>query len=92
MAPSLFVAPAKSEVNFPLDVSILLFPGRRSRPVHHVSAETDVAWLAIELAIVWKFFVETKGPSLEAIAAVFDGYPAADSSEIIDFKKKSDEN
>ncbi|KAK2474602.1 hypothetical protein H9L39_14562 [Fusarium oxysporum f. sp. albedinis] len=36
-----------------------------------------VAWLAIEFAIVWKFFIETKGPSLEAIAAVFDGHSPA---------------
>ncbi|SPO00313.1 related to hexose transporter protein [Cephalotrichum gorgonifer] len=32
-----------------------------------------VAWLCIEIALMWKFFVETKGPSLEAIAALFDG-------------------
>lgn len=32
-----------------------------------------VAWLSIEVVLVWKFFVETKGPSLEAIAALFDG-------------------
>ncbi|PVI02833.1 general substrate transporter [Periconia macrospinosa] len=32
-----------------------------------------VAWLCVEVFLVWKFFVETKGPSLEAIAAMFDG-------------------
>ncbi|KAJ5062217.1 general substrate transporter [Bipolaris maydis] len=32
-----------------------------------------VAWLSIECLIIYFFFVETKGPSLEAIAAVFDG-------------------
>ncbi|KAH7336660.1 general substrate transporter [Rhexocercosporidium sp. MPI-PUGE-AT-0058] len=32
-----------------------------------------VAWLAVEVLLVFKFFVETKGPSLEAIAAIFDG-------------------
>ena len=31
-----------------------------------------VVWLCIECAIIWKLFVETKGPSLEAIAALFD--------------------
>ncbi|KAH7469678.1 hypothetical protein FOMA001_g14004 [Fusarium oxysporum f. sp. matthiolae] len=36
-----------------------------------------IAWLAIEFAIVWKFFIETKDPSLEAIAAVFDGHSPA---------------
>ncbi|KAF5002533.1 hypothetical protein FGRMN_298 [Fusarium graminum] len=40
-----------------------------------------VAWLAIELAVVWKFFVETKGPSLEAIAAIFDGDATAEAFE-----------
>ncbi|KAF5560916.1 hexose transporter [Fusarium phyllophilum] len=47
-----------------------------------------VAWLAIELAMVWKFFVETKGPSLEAIAAVFDGHSTAVEHESQDFKQK----
>lgn len=32
-----------------------------------------VVWLCIECGIIWKLFVETKGPSLEAIAAIFDG-------------------
>lgn len=31
-----------------------------------------VAWLLVECLVMWKFFVETKGPSLEAVAAVFD--------------------
>ncbi|KAG5804596.1 hypothetical protein H9Q74_014393 [Fusarium xylarioides] len=47
-----------------------------------------MAWLAIELAVVWKFFVETKGPSLEAIAAVFDGHSTAVEHESQDFKQK----
>ncbi|CAG7921947.1 unnamed protein product [Penicillium olsonii] len=34
-----------------------------------------VAWLCIEVVVIWKFFVETKGPSLEAIAVLFDGEP-----------------
>lgn len=32
-----------------------------------------VGWLGIEAFCVWMFFVETKGPSLEAVAACFDG-------------------
>lgn len=32
-----------------------------------------VAWLCVEVVVIWKFFVETKGPSLEAIAVLFDG-------------------
>ncbi|KAF9770774.1 hypothetical protein IL306_011619 [Fusarium sp. DS 682] len=47
-----------------------------------------VAWLAIELAVVWKFFVETKGPSLEAIAAVFDGHTPAEYSDSHVVKEK----
>ncbi|QGI70416.1 hypothetical protein CEK26_002749 [Fusarium fujikuroi] len=47
-----------------------------------------VAWLAIELAVVWKFFIETKGPSLEAIAAVFDGHATAVEHESQDLKKQ----
>jgi MFS family permease len=31
-----------------------------------------VGWLCVELFSVWMFFVETKGPSLEAIAERFD--------------------
>ncbi|KAL1598196.1 hypothetical protein SLS59_007206 [Nothophoma quercina] len=40
-----------------------------------------VAWLAIEVFVVWKFFVETKGPSLEAISALFDSSPRTQSYE-----------
>lgn len=32
-----------------------------------------MVWLCIECGIIWKLFVETKGPSLEAVAAMFDG-------------------
>ncbi|KAF7552854.1 hypothetical protein G7Z17_g4031 [Cylindrodendrum hubeiense] len=32
-----------------------------------------VGWLCVEITFIWKFFVETKGPSLEAIAMRFDG-------------------
>jgi hypothetical protein len=31
-----------------------------------------VGWLAFETGCVWTFFVETKGPNLEAIAERFD--------------------
>ncbi|KAM5341875.1 hypothetical protein ACJ41O_014906 [Fusarium nematophilum] len=32
-----------------------------------------VGWLCVECFAIWKLFVETKGPSLEAVAALFDG-------------------
>lgn len=32
-----------------------------------------VVWLCFECSVIWKLFVETKGPSLEAVAAMFDG-------------------
>lgn len=32
-----------------------------------------VGWLAVECFLIWKFFVETQGHSLEAVAAQFDG-------------------
>ncbi|KAJ9156094.1 General substrate transporter [Pleurostoma richardsiae] len=32
-----------------------------------------VGWLCVECGCIWAFFVETKGPSLEAIATAFDG-------------------
>jgi MFS family permease len=35
-----------------------------------------IVWLAIQSAVVWFFYVETKGRSLEAIAIVFDGEDA----------------
>jgi hypothetical protein len=34
------------------------------------------AWLAIELAIVWKYYIETKNTPLEEIAKHFDGEDA----------------
>lgn len=30
-------------------------------------------WIAVELAFVYFFYVETKGPTLEEIARIFDG-------------------
>ena len=32
-----------------------------------------VAWIAVEFVVVYFVFVETKGPSLEGIAMIFDG-------------------
>lgn len=32
-----------------------------------------VCWIAFELVIVWKFFIETKNTPLEEIAKYFDG-------------------
>jgi hypothetical protein len=33
-------------------------------------------WLAVELAVVWKFYIETKNTPLEEIAKHFDGHDA----------------
>lgn len=35
------------------------------------------AWIAVELLVVYFFYVETKGPTLEEIARIFDGEDAA---------------
>jgi hypothetical protein len=51
-----------------------------------------VGWLVVELLLVFKFFVETKGPSLEAIAALFDGETGSKRQpdlEITDFKEEN---
>lgn len=32
-----------------------------------------VCWLVVELAVVWKWYVETKGRTLEELAEIFDG-------------------
>jgi len=34
------------------------------------------AWDLVELVFVWFFYVETKGPTLEEIARIFDGEDA----------------
>ncbi|KAK3061295.1 hypothetical protein LTR53_019827 [Teratosphaeriaceae sp. CCFEE 6253] len=43
-------------------------------------------WIAFELVIVYCFYIETKGPTLEEIAKIFDGENAdvgvADISEV----------
>ena len=35
-----------------------------------------VVWIAIQFVVVWICFIETKGPSLEGIAVLFDGKDA----------------
>ncbi|KAL1618276.1 hypothetical protein SLS56_010606 [Neofusicoccum ribis] len=35
-----------------------------------------IAWIAVEFVVVYIFFIETKGPSLEAVAMLFDGKDA----------------
>lgn len=35
-----------------------------------------VGWILVEFAVVYFFFIETKGPSLEAVAMLFDGKDA----------------
>jgi hypothetical protein len=43
-------------------------------------------WIAVELCVVYFFYVETRGPTLEEIAKIFDGDSAetgvADISEV----------
>jgi len=33
-------------------------------------------WIAVELVVVYFFYIETKGPTLEEIAKIFDGEDA----------------
>ncbi|KAK2009481.1 general substrate transporter [Colletotrichum eremochloae] len=49
-----------------------------------------VGWLAIEVVVIWKFFVETKGPSLEAVAALFDNPTTSSSEEDESLEKTKD--
>jgi hypothetical protein len=43
-------------------------------------------WIAVELVVVYLFYIETKGPTLEEIAKIFDGEEAetgvADLNEV----------
>lgn len=43
-------------------------------------------WIAVELVVVYFFYIETKGPTLEEVAKIFDGADAetgvADVSEV----------
>lgn len=52
-----------------------------------------VGWLCVECFCIYLFFVETKGPSLEAIAAAFDGEPAqvVDLGKHDEFEKEKSE-
>ncbi|CAH0020325.1 unnamed protein product [Clonostachys rhizophaga] len=43
-----------------------------------------VGWLLVEIFCVWKFFPETSGHSLEAIAAAIDGKTVVDNERAID--------
>jgi sugar porter (SP) family MFS transporter len=42
-----------------------------------------IAWIVIEFVGVWFTFPETKGPSLEDIAYIFDGAPARDTDNTV---------
>lgn len=46
-------------------------------------------WIAFELVFVCVFYVETKGPTLEEIAKIFDG-DEAEVGHIDDFGKSDD--
>lgn len=48
-----------------------------------------VAWLVVEVVAIFCLIVETKGPSLEAIAAVLDGTPVIVAEEDDSFEKES---
>lgn len=41
-----------------------------------------VGWLVIEVIMVYLVFVETKGPTLEAVSALFDGKREVDTSPV----------
>ena len=47
-----------------------------------------VAWIMVEFVGVYLVFPETKGPSLEDIAIIFDGPRAKDAEAADDFKKE----
>lgn len=40
-----------------------------------------VAWVAVQFAVVYIFFIETKGPSLEQVVLLFDGKDADISND-----------
>lgn len=44
-----------------------------SFPKHWYFTLFYTAWDVVELAFVWFFYPETKGPTLEEIARIFDG-------------------
>ncbi|RDW77612.1 hypothetical protein BP6252_05665 [Coleophoma cylindrospora] len=48
-----------------------------------------VAWLVVEVVAIFLLIVETKGPSLEGIAAMFDGAPVIVSEELVSSEKES---
>ncbi|KAF2144281.1 uncharacterized protein K452DRAFT_246580 [Aplosporella prunicola CBS 121167] len=63
-----------------------------------------VAWIAVEFVVVYVWFIETKGPSLEAVARLFDGGDArvgdgrgdgekekVERVEVLDEKRKEEE-
>lgn len=47
------------------------------------------AWNLIALFVVWKWFVETKGKSLEEIDAIFNDGAAATEIDILNDEKKA---
>ncbi|GAB7347320.1 hypothetical protein MBLNU459_g3398t1 [Dothideomycetes sp. NU459] len=57
-----------------------------------------VAWIAVEFAVVYLLFIETKGPSLEQVALLFDGKDAKVSTanpvaaEMVEEKEKTGGN
>ncbi|TIA14148.1 hypothetical protein D6C83_08382 [Aureobasidium pullulans] len=49
-------------------------------------------WIACIVAIVYFFFVETRGPTLEEIAVIFDGpnaYPSAEKHSFLNGTEKA---
>lgn len=45
-------------------------------------------WDVVELAFVWFFYVETKGPTLEEIARIFDGDEAVAHIDLLEIARE----
>lgn len=53
--------------------------------------QTDITkiWIAIELIIIYVYFVETRGPTLEELAKLFDGDDAVAHIDINAIEKEA---
>ena len=45
-------------------------------------------WICVELVFVYFFYVETKGPTLEEVARIFDGDEAVAQVDLTDVEKE----
>lgn len=55
---------------------VSICPSRMPEPRKLTSDSVYIAILVIECAVIYFYFVETKGPTLEEIAKLFDGEDA----------------